>query len=119
MRFTEKKEGYIEELKTNGHIYFVDDILPNNCKLTGRSIEKLGHLEDDEDDLGLDLGIFAKTLKYGGYIKTAFGIEKFKIRNGDIDFKGKLFYVTTEYTLRTLVFKDYGITWALTKEELL
>ena len=80
---------------------------------------ELKQYKDIEDDLGLDLGIFAKMLKYGGYIKTAFGIEKFKIQNGNIDFKGKLFYVTTEHTLRTLVFKDYGITWALTKNELL
>ncbi len=105
MRLTE------ERFNKNGNtVYIVEKQYQAN--------QKLGNLENTEDDLGLDLGIFAKLLKYGGYIKTVFGIEKFKIPNGNIDFKGKLFYVITEHTLRTLLFKDYGVTWALTKEEL-
>ena len=55
MRLTEKKEKYIDELKTNGHIYFVNDIFPyDDCKLTSRSIDKLGRLEDIMEKYGFE-----------------------------------------------------------------
>ncbi len=120
MRLTRKDFNYQAPILKK--LSKLEDIL-EDCDI--ETLEELYNLLDYvkrikniEDELGLDSGIFAKMLKQGGYIKTAFGIEKFKIKNGNIDFKGKLFYVITENTLRTLLFKDYGKTWALTEEEL-
>ena len=119
MRLTEKKEKYIEELKTNGHIYFIDDILPNNCKLTSRSIDKLGRLEDVEEELGIDLITLVKALKDGIYTnkwlhKTKYGID-LERKRFEGHCSGDYGVVETSY----YYFKDYGKTWALTKEELL
>lgn len=87
----------------------------NRFKNILETVKEYKHIEEE---IGIDLTIFIKFLKYGGYMKTPLGIEK--IKDGNIDFKGKLFYVSTELpTIRILTFKDYRKTWALTKEELL
>lgn len=63
--------------------------------------------------------LLLKLFRYGGYMKTAFGIERIHVNSDDVDYNGGIFYATTEsFNLRTLAFKDYGKTWALTKEKL-
>ena len=81
---------------------------------------KLGQLEDIEDELGIDLIKVCLFALNGGYykgespsatpthiakedIKTNFAFEQFDCYEGDLQ----------------LYFKDYGKTWALTKEKLL
>lgn len=127
MRFTEKKEKYIKELKTNGHIYFVDDILPNNCKLTGRSIEKLGQLEDIEDELGIDLITLFKAMKQ---VKLFYKDENDNINQCEFSRLG--FQLSPAFIFMYKGYDEnnylkcvacepvwrYGKTWALTKEEL-
>lgn len=93
---------------------------------------KLGQIEDIEEDLGIDLVTLFKALKNGIYVNNEHiyhGLDK--KQNDDIQlfecrlldginglgiihtsmFKGR-------EVVRDYLFKDYGITWALTKKEL-
>lgn len=80
-------------------------------------VEKLGQLEDIEDELGIDLVTLFKAMKYGIYKK-----------NDDLCFEATLrihnnqYYLCQPYDdvlLHIVHLRDYGKTWALTKEELL
>ncbi len=99
-------------------------------------VDKLGQLEDIEDEIGVDLITLFKALKYGFY-GTIYGVSKenakaknwkptfYELKNIDIKkYDGKLAFI---YYLGDLSysdffvykFDDYGKTWALTEEELL
>lgn len=107
----------------------------------GHICNKLGQLEDIEEELGIDLITLFKALENGIYVKTKAEIrvpllyecEKFKsvpvIENTikyllnhqfAFDLYNKLFvYSNDVYRERERFYlKDYGKTWALTKEEL-
>lgn len=76
-------------------------------------IYKLGQLEDIEDELGIDLITFFKI----------YNTDKVYIKGKDYYWKIKHYnrHSITVGTNKTiyLPLKDYGKTWALTKEELL
>ena len=101
-------------------------------KVEKRIFKKLGELENIEEELGIDLVILFRALKNGIY-GTMYGETVDKLISDIIRIKpqnfklclhiGKpcLYYIwgwpgpdSTSY-----YFKDYGKTWALTKEELL
>ena len=89
------------------------------CKNTGwKTFDKLGQLEDIEDELGIDLITLFKALKNGIYFKVK---DKIYFTNGlDLDFKEKVLFEFNEYEdFETYELKDYGKTWALTEEELI
>ena len=85
-------------------------------------LDKLGKLEDIEEELGIDLITLFKALKNGIWVKY----------DADFGFTGKPKIVIkkdkcTEICLREkkwwiqendFLLKDYGKTWALNKEEL-
>ena len=88
---------------------------------------KLEQLEDIEEKLGIDLLTLFKALKNGIYLK--FGSEKntgvyyehraILPRHFDKDYKGYFIDLQLELSINfNFYFKDYGKTWALTKEEL-
>ena len=88
---------------------------------------KLQYLEDIEEELGIDLLTLFKALKNGIYLK--FGSEKnigvyyehtaILPRHFDKDYKGYFIDLQLELSINfNFYFKDYGKTWALTKEEL-
>ena len=86
--------------------------------------DKLGQLEDIEEELGIDLITLFKALLNGVYYKGAYGTNNY----GKIVYQERptiLFEVANElYCFKPtffdfIYFKDYGKTWALTKEELL
>lgn len=94
--------------------------------------QKLGQLEDIEEELGIDLKILFKALKQGYAFTTGFNnrLEKwFYQRIEGID---ECYYPIGQKFLKVVFnqnkdfsgcrwipsFKDYGKTWALTKEEL-
>lgn len=79
------------------------------------AIHKLGLLEDIEDELGIELLTLIKASKEGFFKTNKFGKLSYINPNKSIDFKNKCILVGS-YT--KLSFKDYGKTWALTKEEL-
>ena len=88
---------------------------------------KLQELEDLEEELGIDFITLFKALKNGIYLK--FGSEKnigvyyeyrtILPRHFDKDYKGYFIDLQLELSINfNFYFKDYGKTWALTKEEL-
>lgn len=90
-------------------------------------IEKLGKLEDIEEELGIDLetlftalrkGVFASM--YGEEVKKGTEIIFIKPKKVELWLLDKCFKYWWGYPCDVSVyhFKDYGKTWALTKEEL-
>ena len=88
--------------------------------IDGKAIDKLGKLEDIEEELGIDLITLFKALK-GILVKST---------NGDVYYVGNPYLCFSENEKRELEFqfrvvdtwykiKDHGKYWALTKEELL
>lgn len=75
--------------------------------------KKLSQYEDIEEELGIELATLFKALKQGFYHKDDFGYIEF-ISGYMIKMLNKDKYEELRKTL-----KDYGKTWALTKEELL
>jgi len=80
--------------------------------------QKLSQLEDIEEELGIDLITLFKALKNGVWVKTKNDISK------HLTVALKKRHHTKEYWLfyrpySHVYLKDYGKTWALTKEELL
>lgn len=102
-------------LTTNVNGLYVD----NNCIVPQSNdiITKLGILEDIEQEFGIDLVILFKAITNGIWVKTNNGISK------HLTVALKKRHHTKEYWLfyrpySHVYLKDYGKTWALTKEEL-
>ena len=96
-------------------VFFKNQVLA----IDGKAIDKLGKLEDIEEELGIDLITLFKAL-IGIWVKST---------NGDVYYVGSPYLCFSENEKRELEFqfrvgdtwykvKDYGKTWALTKEEL-
>ena len=111
--------------------YKINDKEYAPCKNTGwKTFDKLGQLEDIEDELGIDLIILFKALKNGVYVrlldytkptfkKTFIDSYNMNIKSENIDIRRDILYNGFDLTGGHLYyFKDYGKTWALTKEEL-
>lgn len=98
-------------------------------------VDKLGRLEDIEDELDIDIVTLFKALKDGFYIKyNGEIVHIFPDKHITINFWYKIinvfippkFFIDckkgTNYLSETIDeeywFEDYGKTWALTKEEL-
>ena len=92
-------------------------------------LTKLKHYEDIEEELGIDLITLFKALKDGIWTNQEqwYGDEKqgkirfFQVRLLLEENAIGCIYNSMwkgEEVIRTLYFKDYGKTWALTKEEL-
>ena len=97
----------------------------------GTPINKLGKLEDIEEELGINLLTLFKALKNGIYVKNRKNeIRRVSCNIGLVETGGcnslGLRFQDTNYKWRYLVLdtsrdndvKDYGKTWALTREEL-
>ena len=110
MRFTKKSDklGYC---------------LRHSSIKTWQCWNKLGQLEDIEDELGIDLITLFKAIKNGVFYYSE-GIQLTKgivyiISNYLGTYNDKLSYSFLTYNEKQqLFFADYGKTWALTKEEL-
>lgn len=123
MRLTYKYEndnGYGSvKLKNLPNDPFVDKIAYLD-RVWEEERNKLGQLEDIEEELGIDLATLFKALKYGVFTKNRKGIHftnRVHIGRNWID----CLFVSTQTrntTHRIKQLKDYGKTWALTKEEL-
>lgn len=103
---------------TNEGIYSLEDILTDN-ELLEKTANKLGKLEDIEEEIGVSLETKDKVERsFDIYVKNDDGtIRKVNIytyeRTGIYvtDFFSELMYYFLKY-------KNYGKTWALTEEEL-
>ena len=89
--------------------------------------KKLGQLEDIEDELGIDLFTFVKTTTqpilyiknnpFDNEIKQAF--MTMITRNDNLSKDYLIWFERNDKERYLFLLKDYGKTWALTKEELL
>ena len=111
MRLTKKNNyGYILEIKD------IDTSFGQKAIIVGETAKKLGQLEDLEDELGIDLIVLFKALKSGIYHKI--GNCLYFRDNLDFDFNSHLLFKNIYGSYTVFDTKDYGKTWALTKEEL-
>jgi len=86
-------------------------------------VSKLGRLEDIEEELGIDLITLFEALKNGVYWKgnCIFSSKSNGVYFEDrpkLDIENKLLRNLSQVNKDYVYFKDYGKTWALTKEEL-
>lgn len=121
MRLTKKLKPPYEQILGQDYVYTSDlRLTPSFASVE----QKLGQLEDVEEELGIDLITLFKALLNGIYYKGAYGTNDY----------GKIVYkehptIIFENTSKLYCFKptffdfinliDYGKTWALTKKELL
>lgn len=88
-----------------------------SCEITQCS-DKLGQLEDAEEELEIDLITLSKAIE-GIKNKSVYNIEEKRevFVNGIFYYENNL--IITGYSFDNIFsIKEYGITWALTKEEL-
>ena len=88
-----------------------------------KAISKLGQLEDIEEELGIDLITLFKALNEGSWFKDPRYNHEGEIYFSEAELYkspwGKVKHSLYETTRRfNFSLKDYGKTWALTKEEL-
>ena len=87
------------------------------------AIDKLGQLEDIEEELGIDLATFIKIFENGIYVKsqcTNNKIERwspFDIKVIKSTYQTDICYIRSKKNKYVGCF-NYGKTWALTKKEL-
>ena len=95
------------------------------CEASEETIEKVAiynklyELEDIEEQIGVELLILFKALENGAYCKRGKKTVFFyRLEASDlVNYSFKVFN-TKKWEWETYNFKDYGKTWALTKEEL-
>lgn len=98
----------------------VKDDLYNIPSHIFEAFKKLGALEDIEEEIGIDLVTFMTVITKGAYFKGREDRDGWK---PGFRFEDKVFlldgaYMGTKAPPTNFYFKDYGKTWALTKEEL-
>jgi len=110
-RYTKKSEKFIDAYEWNRE-------LPTKT-FVQLGINKLGQHEDIEDELGIDLVTLINILRTGGHIwvKNCKGINEWHVESLKQRGLDKQWYLTYSNNVRVKL-KDYGKTWALTKEEL-
>ena len=107
MRLTNKASGFIPE---NAQKY------RNAENITHKQIiDKLGQLEDIEEELGINLVTLFKAFKNGIYIKNQGGVHYHKQPYNTLE--ENIAYFRRLFEKQFV--DNYGKTWALTKEELL
>lgn len=96
------------------HKSFIKTINKENQEMS----KELSPLEDIEEELGIDLITLFKALKNGVYCEHD---KKHHIVALDLGSSGnyRLSYQIIDDLFESVYVKDYGKTWALTKEELL
>lgn len=118
------KLGQLEDLMEEYNIKTLEQV---ECSFIGfitdfteEGREHIGELLKLEDELGIDLITLFSALKNGVWYKDYKDSDNIKFTK-DIEehINWKELIVPAKYTHISLSFKDYGKTWALTKEALL
>jgi hypothetical protein len=117
-------------LVENGYYYYSTQ----NNEYTSPLVDKLGHLEDIEEELGIDLITLFKALKDGIWVKENIKENDYLLSHYKNYISNRSYgFVCIEYDYisyyevfmgnvrkeMNFYLKDYRKTWALTKEELL
>lgn len=97
-------------------------IVPNNVEnIQVKVLNKLGQLEDLEEALGIDLITFFKIRKHCHDRKPIFIKDKDEITKSscrvELGYESVAVHIG-DYGADIYLLKDYGKTWALTREEL-
>ena len=108
IRITEKKENDFYELTKGNEIYGEENGI--------RLVQIVGALEDFGEKIDTDWTNVLNAIACGFYKLNRVGNIVYVNPMPKVDFKNKCFMTSSYYRL---YFKDYGKTWALTKEELL
>lgn len=96
-----------------------DSVFTCDEKTFIKCYKKLSQLEDIEEELGIDLITLFKALKNGVYAYDhANNIDHMKILSTFYDTKDMECQTDFDGDIFEYDFADYGISWALTKEEL-
>lgn len=115
-RFEESLKA-LDELRWNVSMDYFDYMENNHyCDIIEKDLRTLAKIEEE---IGIEIEILYKALKNGVYIPFFNGIESLK--DYKLDFEKKAFiakYFSGSSYEVALYFKDYGNTWALTKEEI-
>lgn len=117
MRLTRKVNNeQLKEAKEFGEPFVREYEKNDYCELEGTCdrdrLNKLGQLEDIEESLGIELTIIGKALLQGDIYVKEVGFVKFHI-TGD-----SIYCLGNNRETIFLNLRDYGKTWALTREEL-
>ena len=105
-------------LTNKEHQLIIDTTVNIDYQLTVVA-EKLGQLEDIEEELGIDLITLFKALKKGIYIKKQSQTEyPLALLRRHYSNHTTRYYVFDNGKEKEIKLKAYGKTWALTKEEL-
>ena len=111
MRITEKKENGFYELKKGQEIYGEEDGI--------RLVQIVGEYEDIEEKLGINLIKFITALTSDVYLYHNGELVKCEQVPCLLCFDGKYcLEYHFEFDVEQVYLKDYGKTWALTREEL-
>ena len=103
-------------LAENGYYYYSTQY----NEYTSPLVEKLGQLEDIEEELGIDLITLFKALEEGIWFKNFDGKLRFSpLMCAELEISEKGLSLISMEMDALFYFKDYGKTWALTREELL
>ena len=114
-----KKAQFVRNLITGKEIKYISNESDQMC------VDKLGALEDIEEEIGVDLIKAIELCKQVNskkviYIKDEWGTYPIKILdNLDVELFNHRLYSNSRGIYVSLDLFDYGKTWALTKEELL
>ena len=113
-----KKAQFVRNLITGKEIKYISNESDQMC------VDKLGTLEDIEEELDIDLIKAIELCKKANkqkvvYTKERWGIDTIKIIDElDIELFSHRLYKTFGGIYVSLDLYEYGKTWALTKEEL-
>jgi hypothetical protein len=115
-RLTKKNDG------SGSYTQFGDKYIPNHNIRHKQCVEKLGKLEDIEQELGIPLEVLFKALKKGKVWACENSLWGYSYHNvvgfnlNEVILQSKVCsYSDCDWDIDL---KDYGKTWALTKEEL-
>ena len=114
-----KKAQFVRNLITGKEIKYISNENDQMC------VDKLGTLEDIEEEIGVDLIKAIELCKQVNskkviYIKDEWGTYPIKILdNLDVELFNHRLYSNSRGIYVSLDLFNYGKTWALTKEELL
>ena len=100
--------------KQLGDKYFYKSMPYQDNFYIAKVVTKLGHLEDIEEELGIPLEVLLKALKDGVWVKGDKWIYNYKVLDFGLSIQEWAIY-NDDFFRST---KDYGKTWALTREEL-
>lgn len=104
-RLTKKNDG------SGSYTQFGDKYIPNHNIRHKQCVEKLGKLEDIEEELGIPLEALFKALKEGVWVKGNKWICNYKVLDFGLSIQEWAIY-NDDFFRST---KDYGKTWWLEK----